>query len=87
MLLLVLALVYVVLGALALLVLYAGAQFASALPQYKEEAAQFTANLQATLQGLGFSGTGTSALAGVASGALDATEALYRRLVAAGEWP
>lgn len=58
-----LAVVYVVLALLALLFIYAGAQFLSELPAYTQQAQQLVARWQASLQSLGLGGAGSAALA------------------------
>jgi predicted PurR-regulated permease PerM len=58
-----LAVVYVVLALLALLFIYAGAQFLSELPAYTQQAQQLVARWQASLQSLGLASAGSAALA------------------------
>ncbi|MEI2690641.1 MAG: AI-2E family transporter [Anaerolineae bacterium] len=61
-----LVVVYVVLALLALLLIYAGAQFLKELPAYTQQAQQMVAQWQATLQGLGLASAGSAAVAGQA---------------------
>ena len=58
-----LVVVYVVLALLALLLIYAGAQFLRELPTYTQQAQQLVADLQATLQSLGLESAGSGAVA------------------------
>lgn len=55
--------VYVVLALLALLFIYAGAQFLSELPAYTQQAQELVARWQASLQSLGLASAGSAALA------------------------
>ncbi len=58
-----LVVVYVVLALLALLFIYAGAQFVSELPAYTQQAQELVAGWQASLQSLGLASAGSAALA------------------------
>jgi len=57
-----LVVVYVVLALLALLFIYAGAQFLHELPAYTQQAQQIVAGWQASLQNLGLESAGSAAL-------------------------
>jgi predicted PurR-regulated permease PerM len=57
-----LVVVYVVLALLALLFIYAGAQFLHELPAYTQQAQQIVAGWQASLQSLGLESAGSAAL-------------------------
>lgn len=61
-LLITLVVVYVVLALLALLFIYAGAQFLHELPAYTQQAQQIVARWQASLQSLGLESAGSAAL-------------------------
>ena len=61
-----LVVVYVILALLALLLVYAGAQFLRELPTYTEQAQQTVAQWQAALQSLGLASAGSAAVAGQA---------------------
>ncbi|HNS04032.1 MAG TPA: AI-2E family transporter [Anaerolineae bacterium] len=58
-----LAAVYLVLALLALLFIYAGAQFLQELPTYTEQAQKMVAQWQAALQSMGLASAGSSAIA------------------------
>lgn len=58
-----LAAVYLVLALLALLFIYAGAQFLSQLPTYTQQAQEMVAQWQAALQSMGLASAGSSAIA------------------------
>jgi predicted PurR-regulated permease PerM len=72
-LLITLLLAIVVLGIFLVFMIYAGVEFAAALPAYKEQAESMVQQLQSWLQSLGFAPDGAAAVAQTAdpSGALD----------------
>ena len=53
-----------VLGLFVVLLIYAGAQFAQALPTYQQQAQALVQQVQAWLEGMGFDPAGSAAVAG-----------------------